>query len=309
MKGPAAGVLVLDKPSGPTSHDIVMRVRRALATREVGHAGTLDPMATGVLVIAVGEATKLVPWLTAERKRYRATIALGAETDTLDAGGRIVAARDLSHELRSALDSGDVPPLLEGALAQERTRASQVPPSFSAIHSGGERAYAKARRGEAVLLDARVVEVHELTLLAWSGHPPTLVVELEVSKGYYVRSLARDLANALGTIGHLTALRRTRSGGFVLEEAAAFDAPESELTVRLLAPAQAAARVLPVVLLTEAGAAHARSGRAVPQTELESLIPLPCAASAWIDSSGALLAVGEIDGAGRGRVLRGFSPR
>ncbi len=104
---PASGVLVLDKPPGPTSHDAVARIRRALGTREVGHAGTLDPMATGVLVVAVGEATKLVPWLTAERKRYRASIAFGAETDTLDAAGSVIRTMDLSEELRGALAAAD----------------------------------------------------------------------------------------------------------------------------------------------------------------------------------------------------------
>ncbi len=303
-----AGVLVLDKPPGLTSHDAVMRVRRALGTREVGHAGTLDPAATGVLVVAVGEATKLVPWLTAARKRYRATLALGIETDTLDAMGRVFADRGVSDEVRRALATGDDSPLLECALAEERARTSQIPPSFSAIHTGGERAYARARRGEAVVLEARAVEVYELALIGRSGDAPGLVLELEVSKGYYVRSLARDLARALGTVGHLTALCRIRSGCFALDEAALVDAPASELATRLLPPALAAARVLPVVRASEAGVAHARCGRAVPETELLGSVSLPCDASAWLDASGALVAIGKLDASGRGQVLRGFGP-
>ncbi|HVJ94972.1 MAG TPA: tRNA pseudouridine(55) synthase TruB, partial [Labilithrix sp.] len=135
------GVLVVDKPRGPTSHDVVARVRRALKTRHVGHAGTLDPMATGVLVVAVGEGTKLVPWLTADDKTYEATIRLGIETDTLDAEGRETARVPITGELARAVDAWKVgAELLEAALAAERSRTAQVPPAFSAIRIGGQRA-------------------------------------------------------------------------------------------------------------------------------------------------------------------------
>src|SRR5580704_9189767 len=149
------GVLVIDKPRGPTSHDVIARLRRALGVRAIGHAGTLDPMATGVLVVAVGAATKLVPWLTAHDKAYEATIALGVETDTLDAEGRETRRVPLDADLVEALAESRGPtiaPKLRAALEHERSRSEQVPPAFSAIQQGGVRAHERARRGEAVEL-------------------------------------------------------------------------------------------------------------------------------------------------------------
>jgi len=305
--GPPSGVLVLDKPRGPTSHDVVARVRRVLGVRDVGHAGTLDPMATGVLVVAVGEATKLVPWLTAQDKSYEATIALGVETDTLDADGREVRRELPSPELRAALARSRGPaiaPLLRAALETERTRSSQVPPAFSAIKQRGERSYARARRGEEIRLEARPVRVNRLDLLACSDDPAWLAVAVDVGKGYYVRSLARDLALALRTVGHLTSLRRTRSGCFVAEEAIPPETPGDELAARVHPLARAAARALPVALLTERGADDARHGRAVAVADIESTGPGP---HAWLDPRGDLVAVGDVDVAGPSRILRGFT--
>jgi tRNA pseudouridine55 synthase len=302
------GLLVIDKPRGPTSHDVVMRLRRALRVREVGHAGTLDPMATGVLVVAVGEATKLVPWLTGHDKAYEASIALGVETDTLDADGRETAREPLGDALSGALAEarpGDaLPELLAAAFASERTRIRQDPPVFSAVKTGGERAYAMARRGEAPALDARPVRVDRLALVSCTADPPALHVSLDVAKGYYVRALARDLARALGTVGHLTALRRVRSGPFACDEAIFPDAPAEDLVRRLEPLPRAAARTLPVSTLTDAGAEHARHGRPVGPGDIATAGPGP---SAWLDGRGLLVAVGEVDGAGRGRVLRGFA--
>jgi tRNA pseudouridine55 synthase len=307
--GSPSGILVLDKPRGPTSHDVVARVRRALRTREVGHAGTLDPMATGVLVVAVGEATKLVPWLTAAHKSYEATIALGVETDTLDALGRETRRLAVSDELRAALAQSQSQspwqsPLLRAALDAERARTSQVPPAFSAIKQDGERAYAKARRGEATELAPRAVEVHRIELLACSEEPPSLAVAVDVAKGYYVRSLARDLAVGLGTVGHLTSLRRTRSGCFLLEEASPHDTPDDELAARLLPLAHSAARALPVARLTAQGTRDARVGKRVQPQDIDAAARGP---SAWLDEHGELVAVGEMDDAGCGRVRRGFA--
>ena len=319
---PAEGVLVLDKPRGPTSHDVVARMRRALRTRAVGHAGTLDPMATGVLVVAVGEATKLVPWLTAHDKAYEATIALGIETDTLDAMGRelrrvppgesLLAALGVSEGVGVGVGVGvgervlERSPLLQ-AFEAERARTLQTPPVFSAIREGGERAFDRARRGEAFELTARPVVVRALELLGCAADPPSLRVRLEVGKGYYVRSLARDLAQALGTVGHLTSLRRTRSGGFTLDEALPLDAPPETLRAALQPLAKAAARALPAVHLTEAGARDAGHGRSVAASDAslpERLEPgAPCA---WLDPTGELVAVGRWAEDGRGRVLRGF---
>jgi tRNA pseudouridine55 synthase len=320
--GPApGGVLVFDKPRGPTSHDVVARVRRALGTRDgtgadarrgrrlaVGHAGTLDPMATGVLVVAVGEATKLLPWLTAHDKAYEATVALGVETDTLDALGRETRRAPVSAQLRAALARSRgamVARVLRDALDRERARTTQVPPAFSAIRHGGERAYARARRGETPELAPRGVVVHRLELIACSEEPPWLTLAVEVGKGYYVRSLARDLAEALGTAGHLTALRRTRSGPFLVDEAIAPETPDDELAARLHSTARAAARALPVAQLTPDGVRDARRGRRVRAEDIDATVRgAPCA---WLDDRGELVAVGEVDDQGCGRVLRGFA--
>jgi tRNA pseudouridine55 synthase len=304
--GPS-GVLVIDKPRGPTSHDVVARIRRALGTREVGHAGTLDPMATGVLVVAVGEATKLVPWLTAHEKAYEATIALGVETDTLDAEGHETRRVPLEAALVQALADSrgpSVAPRLRAALEAERGRTSQVPPAFSAIQKDGERAYARARRGETVELEAREVRVHGLDLVACSDDPPWLTVRIEVDKGYYVRSLARDLALALTSVGHLTSLRRTRSGCFTLEEALPLDTPDDELAARVEHLPRAASRALPVARLSEVGSRDAHHGRPVQPADIDAPVAGPCA---WLTPNGQLVAVGELDGSGLGRVLRGFA--
>jgi tRNA pseudouridine55 synthase len=301
---PPAGVLVIDKPRGPTSHDVVARLRRALGVREIGHAGTLDPMATGVLVIAIGEATKLVPYLTAHRKAYEATVALGIETDTLDAEGR--------ETKRAPLARAPDAHAIESALAMERARTSQTPPAFSAIRKSGERAHERARRGEDVELAPRPVAVHDLRLLEIvddENKLPKLAIALEVSKGYYVRALARDLAERLGTVGHLTALRRTRSGPFTASEALPESTPPDELLARIIPLAHAAARALPTARLTASAVRDARHGRAVRAEEIEPRDePGP---HAWLDESGALVAIGEViitaDGSLSGRVLRGVA--
>ncbi|MBM4362958.1 MAG: tRNA pseudouridine(55) synthase TruB, partial [Deltaproteobacteria bacterium] len=188
-----SGVLVVDKPTGPTSHDVVAAARRLLRTRAVGHAGTLDPLASGVLLLLVGEATKLTPWLTAGAKEYRATIALGRATDTLDAEGETTAEARLAA---GQPDAGAV----DDALEVERQRRSQVPPAVSAISVGGVRAHRLARRGLAPELPPRDVEVDELVLERAAGDE--LVVRVRASKGYYVRSLARDLGETLGIPAH-----------------------------------------------------------------------------------------------------------
>jgi len=300
---PVGGVLIVDKARGPTSHDVVGRVRRALGIRQVGHAGTLDPMATGVLVVAVGEATKLVPWLTAQDKAYEATVALGTETDTLDAQGRAtrsVAPGEALIEALARSRRGAVDPLLQAALDAERARVAQVPPAFSAIQQQGVRAHVRARRGEHVELPPRAVRVTRLELAACSVSPPALSVVLEVDKGYYVRSLARDLAGRLGTVGHLTALRRTRSGSFDVSEAVSL---ESDLAARMVPLEEAATRALPVARLTERGARDASCGRPVQPDDLTETRPDPCA---WLDPAGRLVAVGQRQPDGNGKVLRGF---
>lgn len=271
------GVLVVDKPKGPTSHDIVARVRRTLKTREVGHAGTLDPMATGVLVVAVGEATKLVPWLTAHDKSYSATIRFGVATTTLDAEGTVVEERpfDLAN--------------LDHALDLERARTEQIPPAVSAIKIDGVAAHARTRRGEVVDLPPRPVVVHGLETTRVGTDE--VDVTLTCGKGYYVRSLARDLAAAMGTVAHLTALRRTASGPFTLDDVAD----------DLIPLTAAATRAVGSSLLTDEGAIRARHGKRLGKGDFVSSRP---GVSAWVHGD-ELVAVGELVD-DEGKVLRGF---
>lgn len=294
------GVLVVDKPRGPTSHDVVQRVRRALRTRAVGHAGTLDPMASGVLVVAVGEATKLVRWLTADDKAYRATIALGAETDTLDAEGEVVetlAPPPLDLDAARLVAAGFVGP------------QRQRPPAYSAIRVDGVRLHERARRGEEVTAPERDVIVHRLEVLR--ADASELELEVVCSKGFYVRSLARDLARALGTRGHLTALRRTRSGPFGLEGAVGAEAlaaaaadgdARAALVDRLLDLVESCAG-MPRVVLDGTGVEDARHGRRV---RADARPPAGVEPVALLDGAGELVAVARSEQDGL-RVLRGFA--
>jgi tRNA pseudouridine55 synthase len=218
--GPATptpdGILVVDKPSGWTSHDVVARARRLCATRKVGHAGTLDPMATGVLVLGIGRATRLLTFLVGCDKDYTATIRLGQATLTDDAEGEVTASAGASGIERDAVLA---------AAARLTGNVEQVPSAVSAIKVKGERAYARVRSGEAVELAARPVtvarfEVGDLRVGDVAGIPVLDVdVQVTVSSGTYVRALARDLGSALGCGGHLTGLRRTRVGGFAIADA------------------------------------------------------------------------------------------
>lgn len=205
------GILLVDKSKGPTSHDVVARLRKLLRTKAIGHAGTLDPMATGLLVIGIGEATKLLAALTDDDKAYEATIRFGELTDTLDAEGTVVETAAVPTLERSAIEAA-----IAGFLGPHR----QAAPVYSAIKRDGESLHARARRGEEVEAPVRDVVLNEATLL---DHDATSArVSIRCGKGFYVRSFARDLAAALGTIGHLTALRRTASGGHVVEGAVDF---------------------------------------------------------------------------------------
>jgi tRNA pseudouridine55 synthase len=248
------GFLVVDKPGGLTSHDVVARVRRAAGRRSrVGHAGTLDPMATGVLVLALGVATRLLEYATGQDKRYRAELTLGVETDTYDADGRVVAERTADV---SAAE-------LERALAPLRGQIEQRPPAFSAVQVGGRRLYDLARRGEAVEPPVRRVTIHELALLEW--RPPRATIELLCSKGTYVRSLAHDLGRALGCGAHLSALRRLASGAFELADAVGLEAAVFEIAAgrgeRLLRPLELAVAELPRLAPGAEGVAALRLGQ------------------------------------------------
>ncbi len=293
-------------------------------------------MASGVLVILAGEATKLVPYLTAQDKRYDAIVALGAATDTLDAEGEITAEAPLPAWLAEELsagptaDEGAAPPTrpsggatperaesfaakfaviapgIEAALEAERGRREQVPPAHSAIQVGGRRSYERARAGEAVELPPRAVAVRSLRATGATASPPRLSISMEVAKGYYVRSLARDLGARLGVPAHLAALRRTASGALTLERAVPLDAGADALRAALI-PLEDAARLgLPGAQLTEEGARRARLGQRLSAEDFAG--PPPEQAAAWLGPDGRLVAIGApvADTTNGWSVLRGF---
>ncbi|MBO1769809.1 tRNA pseudouridine(55) synthase TruB [Agrococcus sp. TF02-05] len=247
------GILLVDKPQGITSHTAVSRARRALGTRKVGHAGTLDPMATGLLILGVGPSTRLLTHIVGLDKTYTATIALGATTTTDDAEGDETTTADASHLTRDDLTA---------PMAALTGEIEQVPSSVSAIKVDGERAYARVRAGEEVELAARPVTVSRFEVL---GFRPGVRAEVDVvvdcSSGTYIRALARDLGAALGVGGHLTALRRSRIGPFEVEGAPLADALPEGARALLEPPARAASRILPVALLDDERAANLAHGR------------------------------------------------
>lgn len=206
------GLVVVDKPAGCTSHDVVARIRRLAGTRRVGHGGTLDPMATGVLLVGIGRATRLLGHLAAADKSYTATVRLGASTTTDDAEGEVVEIKPAGAVSEAAIGS---------ALARLTGPIEQVPPAFSAVKLAGRPAYARARAGERVELAARRVTVHRLELreLRRDGDSTELDLEVDCSTGTYIRAIARDLGVLLEVGGHLSALRRTRVAGFTLDAA------------------------------------------------------------------------------------------
>jgi tRNA pseudouridine55 synthase len=279
------GVLVCDKPAGMTSHDVVARVRRLAGQRRVGHGGTLDPPATGVLVLALGRATRLLPYLPMEPKRYLARIVFGAETDTLDAAGTVTATADAG-----GVDEAG----LRAAMTRFVGPQQQVPPMVSAVKMAGERLYAKARRGESVERAPRPVVVHELELLEFAaGDQPAATVAVTCSGGTYVRSLAADLGLSLGTLAHLGSLRRTAVGGFTEGDAHTLAELERGTLAEALLDPVAAMGPTAVRSLTAAEAAALATGRTLAPTGRGE----PVAA---VGPDGRLVAVIQ-DNAGRAR--------
>ena len=281
----APGVLVIDKPTGLTSHDVVSHARRLLGTRRVGHAGTLDPMATGVLVLGIEWGTRLLTYLTGHDKVYSATIRLGASTVTDDAEGDVTATADAS-----GLDPAEI----AAAISRLTGDIDQVPAAVSAIKIAGERAYRRVRAGEQVSLAARPVRVSAFDVVdrRQAGTFLDLDARVEVSAGTYVRALARDLGADLGVGGHLTALRRVRSGPFGVGEAVRPDAPD--LADRLIGLGRAARRGFPFHAVDEDTAARLRHGQRLPSLGLASGVV------AVLDGRGDLVAlVTERDGAVR----------
>ena len=279
-----SGLLIVDKPQGITSHDVVSRTRRLAHTRRVGHAGTLDPMATGVLVLGINKATRLLTWITDHSKRYEAQVRFGVETTTEDAEGEVTSAKGCE-----GLGNEEI----EAVLSRFRGTISQVPSAVSAIKVNGKRAYARVRAGEDVKLEPREVEI---SLLEAQGQPRSHRVEyalegkstyvncvdlnvvVECSAGTYIRALARDLGNALGCGAHLISLRRTRVGEFSidcahtlqsLDEAAEQSGGEAPLPLTSLS--EAAREMFPCLLLSEAEAGAFSHGQA-PRREASEVV-------------------------------------
>lgn len=274
------GVLAVDKPRGPTSHDVVARARRALDERRIGHTGTLDPFATGLLLLCVGQSTRLAEYLTGLDKTYEAVARLGQATDTLDTEGEVVSVSEGWRVLEQER--------IEEALAELRGPLDQVPPQFSAKKVGGVAMHRRARMGETVALEPRRVTVHELELTALDL--PEIRFRVRCSSGTYVRALGRDLGAALGVGAHLTALRRTAVGRFTVEDALALDALEPGFQpggVAWMQPLEALAH-LPRMELDGEQARALSNGMVLPVEGWEDTAPLVLA------HEGELVAVGEI---------------
>ena len=269
------GLLLVDKPAGMTSHDAVNRARRALGERRIGHAGTLDPFATGLLVLLVGKATRLLPYVEGEPKVYEATIRFGAETDTDDLTGS-----------ESAHANVPSPEQVERAIALLTGELEQVPPAYSAKQVDGRRAYAAARRGETMVLAPVAVRVHEWKLRQWRGEELDVVVTC--AGGTYVRALARDLGRLAGSAAHLSALRRARSGTLTVAEAT----PASEPEASMLRPALDAMPSLARVTI-EADDVE-RVARGLPVSIGDAAIE--ARRCALLDRAGALVAIAERSG-------------
>jgi tRNA pseudouridine55 synthase len=294
------GVLIIDKPAGLTSHDVVAVARRVLRESRIGHTGTLDPLATGVLPLAIGRATRLVRFLTASDKDYTATIRFGATTDSYDADGQETSRSDRHPDAEQ----------LDAAIATLRGRYEQMPPPYSAKKVGGQRAYDLARRDLPVVLTPAPVNVSQAAVTSFDGW--TAIVSLTCSAGFYVRAFAHALGQAVGTGAYLEALQRTRSGEFRLDEALALDALAEiggqgsggrgqdpnvtrEAVFDWLIPMERLLTRFPAVTVTEEGKLFVSHGRELGPAQLLSPAPAPLPADVgWlrvIDRDGLLLAL------------------
>ncbi|MFN0219406.1 MAG: tRNA pseudouridine(55) synthase TruB [Hyphomicrobium sp.] len=287
---PVHGWIVLDKPLGMTSTQAVGAVRRAFNAQKAGHAGTLDPLATGILPIALGEATKTVPFAVDGEKAYRFTVLWGGETATDDAEGEVTKSSDLRP---SRAD-------IEVLLPNFRGQIMQTPPAYSAIKIDGVRAYDLAREGEEVTIQSRPVSVHRLNLVEHDDGQ-TSVFEAECGKGTYVRAIARDLGRALGCFGHVIALRRTRVGPFdeaaastlaEVQAAASSDGADKQVLMALLAPCESALTELPELLVTQSDAASLARGQAILIRGRDAPV---ATGPAYATLKGRLIALGELD--------------
>lgn len=298
MTEAVSGILVIDKPGSMTSHDVVARARRILGTRKVGHAGTLDPMATGVLILGAGRATRLLGHLALRDKSYLATVRLGASTVTDDVEGDVIAAAPA--QAVQALDDADI----EAALARLVGTIQQRPSSVSAVKIDGRRAYDRVRSGEDVSLPARTVVVSSIEVGDMRWLPGFVDVDIDVtcSTGTYIRALARDAGDDLGVGGHLTRLRRTRVGPFDLSVALTLDEFAERGRDAVMGIDEVAAACFPVWLLDAEAAEAARVGRRIPWTgpgEVEGPVAL-------VAPDGQFLALAT-DDAGTARYLAVFA--
>jgi tRNA pseudouridine55 synthase len=260
-----SGLLNINKPAGPTSHDVVARLRRLTDQRRIGHAGTLDPMATGVLLVCLGQATRLVEYLMPGRKQYRAIICFGVATDTLDAEGQVTATHN---------PAGLTETCLRESLPSFLGEIDQIPPIFSAIKQQGRPIYKRARSGQHIDLASRRVTIDALTWVNWQ--PPHLTLDITCSTGTYIRALARDLGEAVGTGAHLAGLIRTASGDWSLAEAVALAELEADPTTwqNHLLPLDQAITHLPRVTLTEAMTTAVGYGQQIRLDEITPAVEL-----------------------------------
>jgi tRNA pseudouridine55 synthase len=283
MDDSVEGVLNLDKPSGMTSRRVVDRVASLVPKVKVGHAGTLDPLASGVLIVCVGTTTRLIEWVQRMRKSYRAVIRLGARSNTLDADGVVeeVAAPQVPTEAD-----------LRGAIISQVGLIRQRPPEYSALRVKGRRAYALARSGQAVVLEPRVVRIDRVELRYY--HWPLLELEIDCGGGTYIRSIARDLGDMLGCGGLIESLVRTRIGSFTLEDSSHPDGLTAATLHQRLQPSRAAVSELPAISLDEAQLRMVAQGRSIPAPSLpiegNSLGEI-----ALLGCDGRLAALGEHD--------------
>lgn len=281
LRNAISGVLVVDKPVGLTSHEVVQIVRKGTNIRRAGHTGTLDPRASGVLVILIGPAVRLSEYVSASDKRYQAIIRLGATTDTYDADGHVTSSAPVNISEEQ----------FESSLQQFIGEIEQVPPPYSAVKVKGRKAYEMAREGEEVDLQPRKINVYNLELLEWA--PPEAVIDVYCSSGTYVRSLAHDLGNVLGCGAHLVGLRRTKSGRFTLRDAVPLrklrEAFEAGNWYQFLIPAAEALSDWPAIELDVDQVEAVRHGHRVPAD------PGSTGWSRGISQQGELVALMEVD--------------
>ena len=259
MNNTISGVLVVDKPIGMTSHQVVQMIRQGTRIKRAGHTGTLDPRASGVLVVLIGPAVRLSQYVSAENKRYQATIKLGEKTDTYDGEGEITGTSDIEVTYEQ----------FEQALKGFVGEIKQVPPPYSAVKVKGKHAYDLARKGEDVDLEPRLINVYSLDILEWT--PPEVVIDVHCSSGTYVRSLAYDMGELLGCGAYLTGLRRTKSGRFSLRDATALskliDAFETNSWYQYLIPAAEALSEWPSITLNNEEIELVKHGHRIPREE------------------------------------------